>query len=365
MNIGVLGYSGTVGKNAVHFLLEKGLSVIGGQRNYNPLFDKYKNFSYIKVNVDDENTLDNFFEKCDIVVNCTSPSYIYGSAVAETAEKYGKIYIDPSDLACLDKQNCHNGKFILSCGYMPGFSEYLVKYISTKFDEVSKIMLFQGGTEMCSPSALADIVLSADKSGVGDSYFLKNEIIPLKINPAKTYSLPFFDGEVSIKPFLSYDFTDICKTVKAEKAFSFNVYPDKNILNMYFEAIFSSFEAGNDKRKIVENIGHIMEKYKKSDNQDTYCVLAVEAYGKSAGTDKYIRAVVHIKNSAELCGFFLSECVLSVINSELPENIYYGCQLHDNSLIKKITETLNKNISLTIEETDSFSLSAYEEFKNI
>ena len=77
--IGILGCGGHIGKYAnwkvakiwvFKFWVHKEISVT--------YFDDYKNYSFTNIDVMDKGQLDGFVEKCDIVINCISPSHLYG-----------------------------------------------------------------------------------------------------------------------------------------------------------------------------------------------------------------------------------------------------------------------------------------------
>lgn len=95
--IGILGCGGHIGKYATEKLLRLGFQVLGAQRNSVTYFDDYKNYSFTNIDVMDKGQLDGFVEKCDIVINCISPSHLYGKIVKDAVCKKDKIYIDRSE----------------------------------------------------------------------------------------------------------------------------------------------------------------------------------------------------------------------------------------------------------------------------
>lgn len=354
ITIGVLGYGGTVGRFTTEYLLKQKFHVIGGQRHQSTFFKNEKNFSSLCMNLENKTALQEFCHACDVVVNCTSPSSLYGAIIAEAAAEQKKLYIDPSNLAGFHTECYPDSKFILSCGYMPGLSEYLVSYLADNyFDKTEEVSVYQGGTEFCSPSAFADIILSAELSGHGDACLLNGEIKPLKTNICNSYSLPFFDHDVIMKPFLSNDMLSACREYGAEKVCSFNIYPDTDILDIYFRAIFAAVEAGTDRKKATEKIMDIVRRYQKPNS--CFGTLAVEMSGIQNGMHKIMRTVVNTSDSAKICGFFLAECIASATSGKADfKGTVQGFRLLDKTFWNKIATTLT-DTSFSIEEIKNMS----------
>lgn len=205
--IGILGCGGHIGKYATEKLLRLGFQVLGAQRNSVTYFDDYKNYSFTNIDVMDKGQLDGFVEKCDIVINCISPSHLYGKIVKDAVCKKDKIYIDPSDMSFEQEERNVTGKCVTSCGYIPGISEFLPYIVAHKqFDKIRRTVIYQGGFDGCSPGAFVDMILgAANKNLFGDSYILHGNICPLSINIKKTYETPFSKNKVIFKPLINRD----------------------------------------------------------------------------------------------------------------------------------------------------------------
>ena len=181
--IGILGCFGTIGRHVAEKLLKNGFYVIGGQRRKRDMFQEYDNFEYNSVDVSDPESLERFCGKCDAVVNCISPAYLYGSLAAKAAANAEAIYIDGVNFILRDKGLPENGKYIIAAGYVPGLSEFIPKAIvAREFDKAESIVAYQGGTELCSEAAFADIVLSANDSGYSDSIYSQKKIKPFHVS---------------------------------------------------------------------------------------------------------------------------------------------------------------------------------------
>lgn len=224
MMIGILGSSGTVGRHIAAYLLDKGYNVCGAQRLHDSEFEDYENFSQMPVNIDDSEQLKGFCNKCDMVINCVAPSFICGSAIAETAGKCSCIYIDLTDavMECELPEKC---AYVTSCGYIPGLSAYLPLIIGRRFfDEVYSVTEIQGGNEICSANALIDIILSSEISGRGDSFYSNGRFEQSVFNVSKKYQIPFFSNEVFLKPYISNELVHMAKRENIHDFRWFNAY---------------------------------------------------------------------------------------------------------------------------------------------
>lgn len=102
--IGVLGCSGTVGKNVTEKLLRQGYAVLGGQRSENCPFLTRTGFQFCRMDMENPAQLLAFCQACSAVVNCTAPFSRYGAKVARAAGASGAIYIDGADFLLQEKE---------------------------------------------------------------------------------------------------------------------------------------------------------------------------------------------------------------------------------------------------------------------
>ena len=86
-----------------------------------------------------------FVKKCDVIINCIAPAYIYSNKIARIVGETGRIYLDLTDCIASEKLPS-GGTYITSCGYIPGISAALPKLIIDKyFDKVDSGIFIQGG----------------------------------------------------------------------------------------------------------------------------------------------------------------------------------------------------------------------------
>ena len=360
MQIGILGYSGTIAHYTTEILLKKGFPIIGGQRHQNHDFDQFQNFKFMQTDVSDKQQLTAFCHACDVVVNCTSPSSVYGITVAQACAEAGKIFVDPTDLSEFQTEAYPDTGFLFSCGYMPGFSEYLVKYLAEQyFEQPESVILYQGGTDMCSPSAFADIILSADSAGKGDTRIVNGKRVPEAISISDTFSLPFFEYPVILKAYLSHDFIKVCEHYRLANALSMNIYPNFEVMNLYFRGMMASLECLEDKKQamqeIIAEVGEDIRTMQKNPAREN--VLCAEMFGIVNGKQKYFQALVRTKNNSEISGWFLAESVQALLKGKAFTGRKYGFELADKTLWERAANVLQQNQHFSISEIETFSFS--------
>ena len=91
--IGILGCGGSVGRHATEKLLKAGYWILGGQRREPHRFSEYEKFSFLQVDVADRDSLCAFCRRCRMVINCVSPSFLYGGLIARIAAEAGATYL--------------------------------------------------------------------------------------------------------------------------------------------------------------------------------------------------------------------------------------------------------------------------------
>ena len=350
---GVLGSSGTIGHYVTQKLLDNGVEVIGGQRRKNKYFENKNGFKWLQTDVSDPDSLKGFCKQCDAVVNCISPAYIYGKLVAEAAAECGAAYIDGVDIINKESKLPEDGVYVISGGYVPGLSEYLPYVLSKKeFDTFEKGVIYQGGTELCSDQAFADIVLSAGISGYGDAYYNDGAVRPFRSMMSRRYRLSGFNKEVMLKSYLGNEMLHLGKRINARKLYWFNAYEDMRIIKLLMESLRAS--AGKEKEQaadiIKKYIGDARKDFYVNDDTQPYAVLGMELSGKKDGRDKIIECVLHLKNSSRLCGFMLGETALAVLKKRPQSGFYCAYEMIDEEYMDRLVHELSEGEQLSIRE---------------
>ena len=349
--VGVLGSSGTIGRCVAKKLLDAGVYVMGGQRSKDTIFEKHDRFKYVRTDISDEESLAEFCRQCSIVINCISPAYIYGNIVAKAAAVAGAVYIDGVDVINDKKGLPEDGIYIKAGGFVPGLSEYIPLSIAQKeFDIFERAVIYQGGTELCSNAAFADIILSAGVSGYGDAFLYDGNVKPFRSRINNRYELAGFDKKMMLKAYLGNEMHHLGVKAGLKRLYWFNAYEDMHIIKLLMDSmrISSGLEKNKAAEKIIEYVA--TERDKLTRHNDIYSLLGIELQGKKEGRDKYIQCVLYLRDSSRLCGYMLAETALSVLKRTPSRGIYCAYELIDEDYLYRIKDELSDGESFIIRE---------------
>ena len=350
--IGILGSSGTVGRHVASYLLKKGYKVCGAQRRKTEEFADYENFTQQKVDIGSQSELEEFCKKCGYIINCIAPSFMYGEKVAAAAGKNGCIYIDLTD-AVMDKELPEGGTYVTSCGYIPGLSAYLPMMTGRKyFDKVHSVTEIQGGNEICSANALIDIILSSEVSGKGDMFYSGGSTEHISLNMGKRYKLPFFESEVFLKPYISYELVHLAEKEGIDCFRWFNVYENMEQFAFILKMVSIFARTGSD--EVSDVIRKECDKRRKALNEEIHAILGAELVGTKDGTEKCVRYVLDVHDSSVLCGITAAVIAEQVIEKGAPKGKSYGYLFIPEDFIERIPEYLSEGerFEITCHTTD-------------
>lgn len=349
--VGVLGCFGTIGYCVTEKLLRNGLQVIGAQRRPSTLFQEMDNFQFFQVDICNADELEQFCRQCDLVINCISPAYLYGSIIAKAAASVGAIYLDGVGVVLEDKTIPENGTYIISSGYVPGLSEFLPKAIIKKeFDSAERVVVYQGGTELCSEAAFADIVLSGENSGYSESSYHNGTIRPFHVNMRNKYEFPDFPNKVMLKSFLGYEMLSLAKHMNLCDLYWLNAYQDMSNINLLLRAVRCS--AGcNEKEEAAEKIKNCMREYIMTmPKKETYALLGMEIIGNKSGAEKIIQSCLYLKNSSRICGYTLAETAICALRNPVASGIHFAYEIIDTDYLSSLKTELQSGEYLYIRE---------------
>lgn len=177
--IGILGYHGFVGKTVLNYLSNQYLIRCGGRQIQEEKITK--GIEYVKVDVDDTNSLKNFCQGCDVIINCIGPSYFFAEKILGVVEKVGAAYIDAFGVNLFSMRKAYTIPVVVGAGSFPGLSGMLPAWIKqNKNLEPEKIKIFAGGKERITQTACIDFLSSIiNRFGKSGIYYtaqgLKNE----------------------------------------------------------------------------------------------------------------------------------------------------------------------------------------------
>lgn len=246
--IGILGASGLVGRGAVESILDStNCHLLLGGRNREKLKENFplieSRGEFCQLNIFDLNSLHQFCRKCDVVLNCAGPSKQIWDQVASVCIEERVHYVDVSGDENLYRQLIkrkweieeHKLVFIIGAGVYPGLSEIFPAYVAdTYFDQVDVLELFFAGQGRFSFNASYDIVCSIeDDTGLGMTYCNYGEAQKITGSFHSRFKLPLPAGELDTYPILSEEFRRVAARYGMKKAYFYNTYPSKSVLNQF------------------------------------------------------------------------------------------------------------------------------------
>ncbi|MCR8985817.1 saccharopine dehydrogenase NADP-binding domain-containing protein [Brevibacillus laterosporus] len=246
--IGILGASGTVGKEAVQTILNfTNHHVVLGGRNPEKLGDLFKGMEEriecLQVDVFNEEQLHRFCSPCDIVINCAGPSKQIVDTVASACIAHAVHYVDVSGdehlyRQLLKRQNEITEKgllFIISAGVYPGLTELFPAYIAENdFEEVDFLELFFAGQGDFSLNAAYDIVCSIEEdTGLGMTYCKQGKAQKIDGSFHRNYELPLPAGKRDTYPVLTQEFRQMAKQKNISSAYFYNSFQNNSVLNQF------------------------------------------------------------------------------------------------------------------------------------
>ncbi len=347
MTVGIIGCSGNIGRGIAEYLLGKGYTVYGVQRHQTEVFSDNENYTQKVFDVSDTEKLTELAAECDMLINCIAPAYEYSNNIAVTAGENDCIYLDLTDCVASDELP-ESGTYITSCGYIPGLSAMIPKFIIEEhFDKAERAVLFQGCTELCSDRALTDIIMSSEKSGYVDSYYYNGEIRKMVIDPRRRFKLPVLGKEVFLKPYLSDEMIDFAEKTGISSLKWLNAY--ENISQFMFFIRLIGIVTSGDKEKMSALTAAERSK-REASGKELYSVMLGEIIGTKDGVDKCVQFVLSFSDMDKLCSVSAGLIADKVLSLDVDKGVHMGYRLADRELTTEIKEYLSENCRFEIKE---------------
>lgn len=202
VTFGIVGGYGATGRMVASELLKSsdGEVLIGGRdvaRGKAVAAEFNGRVSATHLNILDANSLDDFCNRCSIIVNCAGPVLELQDRVAQAAFRGRCHYIDPAGMSFVKERMLpHNREmedlglsFVVSAGWNPGLSELLPVYAdaqaSVKMDTIESLSVYQADSGEWSMSALRDGFWYIRQTGLrSPGYFRKGQMTRAKMSDA-------------------------------------------------------------------------------------------------------------------------------------------------------------------------------------
>lgn len=224
--IGIIGLGGTIGKCTYQILNKSFSQIYGGQRHISE-----DNSIKAKWKVVDAFCLDDikeFGKKCDVLLNCSGPSYFISDNIARTIIDLDIPYIDVFGANVFDKRQYYgNQQYIIGAGSFPGFSGIIIKYLIEKyFDKVDEVKVYYGTNEKISKTAAVDFILSTRRGfTIPSAEIYKSEIIHSNKGLMEPWLLPGTNIKLFLQKCLNQEAIEISSKYNIKNMCWYNTVP--------------------------------------------------------------------------------------------------------------------------------------------
>jgi saccharopine dehydrogenase-like NADP-dependent oxidoreductase len=147
-----------------------------------------------RVDVFDNDSLENFCRRCSVIVNTAAPVMVLRDRVAQAAFRANCHYVDAASLLIVkERMLLHSGQiadsglsFVMSAGWFPGVSELLPAYAEllamNRMDSVESVSVYYGDTSDWSRNGFRETAWLIRQLGSGwRGYFRKGKWVPVSM----------------------------------------------------------------------------------------------------------------------------------------------------------------------------------------
>lgn len=334
MRVGIVGGYGHVGRQVARVLVGHCRLRLGGR---DPGQGRRLNDGQLngqaeirEVDLWDAQSLEAFCSGCDLVINCTGPSYKVLDRVALAALASGADYIDVGgdDLLhhLLPAQLPPGRRVVLSAGMLPGLSGLFPKVLAASFERVEAVRCYAVGLGRLSTTAAEDFLLSLG-NGYGQALmgWCEGRVIKSAVLADEHFERPWLvGGPVTAYPYLTTEQQRLFTDLRVREAQAYNLF-DGGHLRATLGRIQGS---PPERRHTAENIAALVQASALDlAGRTPYQLLAVEMEGLQHGEPQQATAWLCATDGSALTGTVAAICALQL--ARLPEGTHYAAQVMD------------------------------------
>lgn len=290
--IGLLGASGSVGREVVRLLRSRHPLRIGGRdlRVLQRLAAEQDDVQAHALDLNDEGALRGFVDGCRLVLNCAGPSYRVLDRVARVALAAGADYLDVGGDDPLWQRLAgrvpEGRRALLSAGMLPGLSGLLPRYLAAGLQRIDEMRCYAGGLGVFSASAAEDFLLSLDPAhgfGRARQAWRDGRAIAWNGAPAEALRRPWLGNrELLAMPYLGAEGQRLFAALGVASGCAFNLFEDGQLLAC-LRRIQGRGGPGEDRAGAIA--GLVAASRLDAAGRTPYQVLAVELRGRSGEGD--------------------------------------------------------------------------------
>jgi hypothetical protein len=330
--IGLLGASGSVGREVVRLLRPGHRLRIGGRdpQALQRLAGEPGAVQAQPLDLNDEGALRGFVAGCRLVVNCAGPSYRVLDRVARAALAAGADYLDVGgdDLLWqrLEGQVPEGRRVLLSAGMLPGLSGLLPRYLAAGLQRIDEMRCYAGGLGALSASAAEDFLLSLDPAygfGRARQAWCDGRAVAWSGAPVEALRRPWSGNrDLLATAYLGAEGQRLFASLGVARGSAFNLFEDGQLLAC-LRRIQGRGAAESDRAGRVAEL--VAASRLDAAGRTPYQLLAVELSGCSGGREvqrsAWLRAGDGSRLTAAMAAFAV-ECL-----ERLPPGLHFAAEV--------------------------------------
>jgi len=340
--VGVLGCTGAVGQTVLR-ALSGAIRVKAGGRDLGRVKQVIREKAIGKVvacavDLDNTSSLSAFCEGCNVVINCTGPSYRILNRVAVVANELGVDYVDPGGDDLLHRlltqsqpAQDENGRTasILSAGMLPGLSGLLCRDVARHFDTVDHLSGYSGGVEAFSYAGADEFIASLGNGYGRSGACIRNGRLQSDTEgfDGRQTMVPLIGVVAEAFPFISTEFQRACQALSVLNGSWFNLFVGRHVIDFLFRVRGESREHNATVIDPALISGLVSASALDAAGRAQWQMIAVEAQGKRNGVSKTRTVLLHAQSGAALTGIVCAGAALELVQGRVAKGVHFAADV--------------------------------------
>jgi hypothetical protein len=341
--IGILGGYGKVGLQAARVLKGWGNPSlrIGGrnpEKVQNKIINEFPDAEWVKVDIENDDSLKNFITDCELIVNCAGPSHRITARAAQMCLSYGCHHIDAGEgknIERMHKSSQRTAAFY-GAGAIPGLSGLLPRWLANSFDNVKNLIAYTGGLDQFTLSGAEDYLFGVfDEAKEPLAAWKNGACCSSSLNRRSGVALPFFPHEVNLQPYFDTETEFVAKSLSLRNG-EWYLAVDGEHTSAALEGISAQFHA--DAKAAIKHLCLATEL--DAAGRQTYLNYLVQLEGVKQGKSLTRTLVLQTMGTSVLTGSVAAVTGIALLEGELPVNVGPIAAIPDpDKVIARLSET--------------------------
>lgn len=336
--IGILGSHGTIGSQVVSLLDNLDYPVITANRT-----KRFPDEATELVDVNNARTVASFASELDVVVNCTGPSCLIKTSIAD-ALPTGVIYIDAFGANEFDGYEA-KGPCVVNTGCTPGLSGLLISHLAKRLDHCNSASFYSGGRDRGGAAGFADMVLSIHNGYGYPGCMIINRAIGKHEEGSVAdigFDAPYDEDNIIRSPFVTDELYKVARDCDIPHLSGFNVLADRDLQQLLLHAV--SQTDSSDLSALGQFYAELDSTKSRLDAGKTpWFAMRASVQGVLHDRQVCVTADIRAPDSNTITALLVASAVKHAVTHELIPGVYWGYKLLDAA------EILNSLTRLGIE----------------